>query len=372
MFKLCVKWLDLVEPDTVELIRMCHKYNTLFAVDMKAAIAMCWYELYDMIHKCVGLCDRSNRFLRQQATSIWYPTEYGDPAKAEEHGFVMSLAGKFAELGGFDKLLSMFKFGRSEEDHKCPMHMLSMGIKTLVKLKDIGFKEKIADEMFEKVRTSVQDFLKVDNFRDSDIKNTNFDELKFLIRLLSFFYEDLDERFQMQELYDLEISRRFLLSPFFEKRIRGMKEFKNVQEKIQNRHLRPQVDQNNRPIRFEVTRYLDEQVFSKWIIDQKVIDFIFEENPHQELIKRSLSVLQVMAQDVETFPERVIDLIWSCCSPEKHEDIIRATYELITELAIILPLERLALLYAKIQTLGVSQIDDKTVQFLRDYSINAI
>jgi hypothetical protein len=68
-----------------------------------------------------------------------------------------------------------------------------------------------------------------------------------------------------------------------------------------------------------------------------------------------------MAQDAETFPERVIDLIWSCCSPEKHEDIIRATYELITELAIILPLERLAYLFTKIQTLGVAQIDDKTV-----------
>ena len=40
------------------------------------------------------------------------------------------------------------------------------------------------------------------------------------------------------------------------------------------------MDQNNRPIRFEVTRYLDEQVFSKWIIDHRVIDFIFEENPH--------------------------------------------------------------------------------------------
>jgi hypothetical protein len=49
----------------------------------------------------------------------------------------------------------------------------------------------------------------------------------------------VDERFQMSELYDMDLSRRFLLSPFFEKRIRGMKEFKNVQEKIQNRNMRP-------------------------------------------------------------------------------------------------------------------------------------
>lgn len=79
-----------------------------------------------------------------------------------------------------------------------------------------------------------------------------------------------------------------------------------------------------------------------------------------------------MAQDTATFPEKLIDLIWSCCSPEKHEDIVRATYELITELAILLPLERLELLYSKIQSLTLAQIDDKTVQFLRDYSINAL
>jgi len=40
-----------------------------------------------------------------------------------------------------------------------------------------------------------------------------------------------------------------------------------------------------------MTRYLDEELFSKWIIENKVIDFIFEENPHQELIKRSFSIL---------------------------------------------------------------------------------
>jgi hypothetical protein len=68
---------------------------------------------------------------------------------------VISLAGKFAELGGFDKVLGMFRFGRADEDSKPPMLVLTMGIKTCVKLKDIGFKEKVADEMFEKVRTTV-------------------------------------------------------------------------------------------------------------------------------------------------------------------------------------------------------------------------
>jgi len=46
------------------------------------------------------------------------------------------------------------------------------------RLKLIGFKEKIAEDLYEKVRSSVKDYLKVENFRDSDIKETTLDELK--------------------------------------------------------------------------------------------------------------------------------------------------------------------------------------------------
>jgi len=42
------------------------------------------------------------------------------------------------------------------------------------------------------------------------------------------------------ELYELEIAKRFLMCPYFEKRIKGMKEFKLIQEKVLNRILRNQ------------------------------------------------------------------------------------------------------------------------------------
>lgn len=152
---MCAKWFDLMDQDLVEMMHLCHKHNTLFAVDLRAAIIMCQFELFDMIHKCVGLCERSSRFLRVNSKNVWYPLEYGDPAKADELGFIISLASNLAELGCFDKILGMFKFGAKEQDHRLPIHVLSSGIKTLVKLKEIGFKEKIAEDIFEKVRNCV-------------------------------------------------------------------------------------------------------------------------------------------------------------------------------------------------------------------------
>jgi len=41
-------------------------------------------------------------------------------------------------------------------------------------------------------------------------------------------------KFEITEIYELEVAKRLLICPYFEKRIKGMKEFKNIQEKIFN------------------------------------------------------------------------------------------------------------------------------------------
>lgn len=60
IFGLCLKWVD-VFPNYVEVYRLCANNNTLFLVDAKAAIASCGYEIFHMLHKCFGLCERTNK-----------------------------------------------------------------------------------------------------------------------------------------------------------------------------------------------------------------------------------------------------------------------------------------------------------------------
>lgn len=167
------------------------------------------------------------------------------------------------------------------------------------------------------------------------------EQLKHLIRLMSLFKSIATgcDRFEVLETYELEIAKRFLMCPYFEKRIKGMKEFKFIQEKVLNRLLKNVPER--RQAQLPCAQFLDMKSFSHWIIENKVMDFIFKEKPHSELIKRSYSILYLMAQDAETFPDEMVSMIWSCCSSEKHEDIVRATYELITELARHLPHPRL-------------------------------
>jgi hypothetical protein len=75
-------------------------------------------------------------------------------------------------------------------------------------------------------------------------------------------------------------------------------------------------------------------------LQEGIIEFIFIENPHVELIKRSYEILRLLAFDERYFSAEIMDMLWSCCR-EKHEDIIRATLDLIQDLVILLPLDRI-------------------------------
>jgi hypothetical protein len=63
---------------------------------------------------------------------------------------------------------------------------------------------------------------------DSELKDIHLDDLKFLIKRTAIFFEDLGKRYEYMELFELEIAKRLLMCPYFEKRIKGMNEFKNI------------------------------------------------------------------------------------------------------------------------------------------------
>jgi hypothetical protein len=63
---------------------------------------------------------------------------------------------------------------------------------------------------------------------DIELKDIHLDDLKFLIKRAAMFFEDFGKRYQYMELYELEIAKKLLMCPYFEKRIKGMNEFKHI------------------------------------------------------------------------------------------------------------------------------------------------
>ena len=81
--------------------------------------------------------------------------------------------------------------------------------------------------------------------------------------------------------------------------------------------------------------------------------------------------MKLLAFNEAYFSPDIVEMLWVCAS-EKHEDIIRATLELIQDLAISMPLDRLALFSSKLRGIKESDFDEKLVNFLKQFTLNAM
>ena len=79
--------------------------------------------------------------------------------------------------------------------------------------------------------------------------------------------------------------------------------------------------------------YLDLDMFLHWIKDNKLIDYVFGEYSHPEIIRKSGELLQKMCQK-GLFKKKEVDLIWSVFNSNFHEDIIAATLDVIEMIAL--------------------------------------
>jgi hypothetical protein len=90
-----------------------------------------------------------------------------------------------------------------------------------------------------------------------------------------------------------------------------------------------------------------------------------------ELIKRSNEIMRLLASDEKYFSTELVEMLWLCCS-EKHEDIVRATLDLVRDLAVCMPLEKLSIFSAKLKAMKESDFDEKFVTFLKNYTLNTM
>lgn len=100
---------------------------------------------------------------------------------------------------------------------------------------------------------------------------------------------------QISENMELKIAFQYLKSPFFELKIRGMNDFKSIFGKVQNRYNNS--DEQLQKKEVEYCQYLTFELYSGFLNENNVVDLIFTETPHPELIKRSLEMLYLRSSD---------------------------------------------------------------------------
>jgi len=71
------------------------------------------------------------------------------------------------------------------------------------------------------------------------------------------------------------------------------------------------------------------QLYQNFLNDNNVLESIYTESPHPELIKRSLEMLFMRTTDKKNIPDgKLIDVIWKCCT-ERHEAVGKAAFTVL-------------------------------------------
>lgn len=209
---------------------------------------------------------------------------------------------------------------------------------------------------------------RLDYLQENEIKELDKDILHGVIDVLKEYMKVIQpaEADQAAELRELQIAQKYLRCPYFEKRVRGINELKEIYIKVANAANKSRTTEQ-----LACTKWLNAEKYSRWLLDENIIKFIFLENPHVELIKRSSEIMRLLALDERFFTADIVDMLWVCAS-EKHEDIIRATLDLIQDLALIMPLDRLGQLATKLRGVKDNEFDEKLVHFLKNYTLNTM
>lgn len=179
LLKMCLKWVEIF-PQYIKSYQYNQQYPNIFIVDLDCAIASCGYEIFTMIHKCFGLCMRSNKFLKSLKQGFSYQGDFVDLEKVGSNSLMLSMVNCFGDLGGF-KILHDFIHVKDKDSFKCPIFHTVLAVQTIGKLKELGVKPEFIAKTYSEFAASIEKRFEPEFLTDTEIKEAVLDHLKILI-----------------------------------------------------------------------------------------------------------------------------------------------------------------------------------------------
>jgi hypothetical protein len=143
----------------------------------------------------------------------------------------------------------------------CPFQQIMKVLRALsmmFELTEANFSTAFADEVCFSLTS------RLDNLAESEIKELDKDILKGIIDVLKEYMLVISPKQEAEksaELRELAVAEKYLRCPFFEKRVRGINELKEIYYKVQNTLVKNKGDQ------LEYTKWLTHDSYSQWLLD---------------------------------------------------------------------------------------------------------
>ncbi len=253
------------------------------------------------------------------------------------YGLFINFFNTFCAAGGIEAVLDIIcpsrlaaKAGNdivAKGGYKLPLDAVAIFVAPFKAVKSIALPEVVKPL----VDCGKETFLnRIQSIDAKDIKDINKEQiagsLSAMRDLLRLQFSD-EEAAKVVETHEMLLSLKFIQSPFLEKRLQGVGDIRKMIERVEPLStVQRYITQTQKG----AGSWFTAEYLAKWIISNRILDAIFNENVHPELVKRATFVLGFLARR-ELVSAEIIELLWRS-QLEKHEDIVRAVYDAFREI----------------------------------------
>ena len=168
-------------------------------------------------------------------------------------------------------------------------------------------------------------FQRIESLEEKDIKDTNKETIASSLGLMKGFLRlafGEEESEKLVRTHEMTLSLKFVQSGSLEKRLNGLADIRKLIERVEyTSHFAVQQTRDG---------WLNAEYLTRWIVENKILEMILNENAHAELIRRTSFVFSYLARK-KALTVGMLELLWKC-QQDKHEDIIRVIYDTIKDL----------------------------------------
>jgi len=218
---------------------------------------------------------------------------------------------------------------------------------------DIEFNEAIRTYLYEEGSGII---VKIRSLPESQLKEIQEDEFT---KVLKDFYECSGQTMEKDSYItriQFDILLLFLQSPYIDKKLTALNEIKKLLEK--------------KPRNRESTLA---RMVAKWLAESNIINYIYQEAKHPELITRSADLI-INLDHYNKLESETLEMIWKTCINEhKHEAITEATLNVVAAIARTLDPEMVNILIDHIHNLPITMFGEYIgilKQFYLNYLLN--
>lgn len=348
-------WLSVV-PEYISYYPLLQKYPKLYLVCPEAAILNLYKSFQTSLEMMFTDSQRSLDFMRVASRSLETDIMICKPNIKNISLVKIYFMDLFLKTGCMEALMNWMKESNTQKspDLRIILNILSSIAPTYsnVKIKDEineSFEDSIRAYLFDKETGLVN---KIKNLNDNQMKDIKQEEF---VKVLKDFYNCSKSKIS-KEAYiskvQFEILLMFLQSPYIDKKLTAMNEIKKLFE----RRARGRDGSSNK-------------IIAKYLAESDVINYIYQEAKHPELITRSADLIIILNEHGRLETD-TLKMIWeTCINEDKHEAVTEATLNVVSTIARHLNRDMVNIFVENIHNLPLSMLAEY-IGIIKQFYIN--